>query len=221
MMMCEVMPTISEDGRSGSCGGPSSPPNAGVGGPGGAMGGGNGFSGRELKGGGDEGGSTGNLESLMVNMLTERERLLENLRESQESLGTAQLRLRELCHEKESLQRQLSIALPQVRLGVCVSFCSLCGKQCRNVWRFALSLRCAQPNVSLQPITRLSTRNAPKFKFFAKTETHYYYIMRHSLAGSCGLIISCLFPHPITVDPRDTSAIRSRTKLVSRGACIL
>eukprot|EP00064_Thunnus_orientalis_P005287 superscaffoldBa00000509_g5301 len=112
MMMCEVMPTISEDGRSGTGGGPSSPAGAGVGGPGGAMGGG-GFSGREPRGGGDEGGSTGNLESLMVNMLTERERLLENLRETQESLGTAQLRLRELSHEKESLQRQLSIALPQ------------------------------------------------------------------------------------------------------------
>ncbi|RXN36766.1 liprin-alpha-3-like isoform X1 [Labeo rohita] len=112
-MMCEVMPTISEDGRGGGGGGPSSPAGGGGGMGGGAGGMGGGYGGREARGG-DEGGSTGNLESLMVNMLTERERLLESLRETQESLGTAQLRLRELGHEKDSLQRQLSIALPQV-----------------------------------------------------------------------------------------------------------
>lgn len=113
--MCEVMPTISEDGRGGGGGGPSSPAGGGGGMGGGAGGMGGGYGGREARGG-DEGGSTGNLESLMVNMLTERERLLESLRETQDSLGTAQLRLRELGHEKDSLQRQLSIALPKVRI---------------------------------------------------------------------------------------------------------
>ncbi|XP_030263831.1 liprin-alpha-3 [Sparus aurata] len=128
-MMCEVMPTISEDGRSGGGGGSSSPAGGG-GGMGGGMGGVGGYGGREARGGGgsDEGGSTGNLESLMVNMLTERERLLESLRETQDSLGTAHLRLRELGHEKESLQRQLSIALPQ-EFAVLTKELNLCREQ--------------------------------------------------------------------------------------------
>ncbi|KAM8724479.1 liprin-alpha-3 [Acanthopagrus schlegelii] len=128
-MMCEVMPTISEDGRGGGGGGSSSPAGGG-GGMGGGMGGVGGYGGREARGGGgsDEGGSTGNLESLMVNMLTERERLLESLRETQDSLGTAHLRLRELCHEKESLQRQLSIALPQ-EFAVLTKELNLCREQ--------------------------------------------------------------------------------------------
>ncbi|XP_026211453.1 liprin-alpha-3 [Anabas testudineus] len=126
-MMCEVMPTISEDGRGGGGGSPSP---AGGGGMGGGMGGMGGYGGRDPRsgGGGDEGGSTGNLESLMVNMLTERERLLESLRETQESLGTAHLRLRELGHEKESLQRQLSIALPQ-EFAVLTKELNLCREQ--------------------------------------------------------------------------------------------
>ncbi|XP_068192471.1 liprin-alpha-3 isoform X1 [Antennarius striatus] len=132
-MMCEVMPTISEDGRGGGGGGGSSSPA----GAGGAMGGGMGGMGGGYRdprgvgggvGGGDEGGSTGNLESLMVNMLTERERLLESLRETQDSLGTAHLRLRELGHEKESLQRQLSIALPQ-EFAVLTKELNLCREQ--------------------------------------------------------------------------------------------
>ncbi|KAG7504716.1 liprin-alpha-3-like [Solea senegalensis] len=132
-MMCEVMPTISEDGRGGGGGGSSSPAGGGGGGGmGGGMGGiGSGYSSREARSGssgGDEGGSTGNLESLMVNMLTERERLLESLRETQDSLGTAHLRLRELGHEKESLQRQLSIALPQ-EFAVLTKELNLCREQ--------------------------------------------------------------------------------------------
>lgn len=112
-MMCEVMPTISEDGRGGGGGGGgSSSPGGGSGGGGGGSGTSGGYRDPE---GGSGGGSSANLEWLMVNMLTERERLLDCLRETQDSLGTAHLRLRQLGHDKEALQRQLAIALPQVQ----------------------------------------------------------------------------------------------------------
>uniref|UniRef100_A0A8C6SDY3 Uncharacterized protein n=1 Tax=Neogobius melanostomus TaxID=47308 RepID=A0A8C6SDY3_9GOBI len=73
-MMCEVMPTISE----GDSGGP---PRSQAGVPNGSE-------------------QEANFEQLMVNMLDERDKLLESLRETQET---------------DVLQRQINAALPQVR----------------------------------------------------------------------------------------------------------
>lgn len=87
--MCEVMPTISE---------------AEVGSNGGGRG-----SGSPL-----QSDSEGHFESLMVSMLEERDRLLDTLRETQENLGLTQGKLHEVSHERDSLQRQLNTALPQV-----------------------------------------------------------------------------------------------------------
>lgn len=92
-MMCEVMPTISE----------AEGPNGG--------------SGASRRGSGSplHSDSEGHFESLMVSMLEERDRLLDTLRETQENLGLTQSKLHEVSHERDSLQRQLNTALPQVR----------------------------------------------------------------------------------------------------------
>ncbi|NXJ71697.1 LIPA4 protein, partial [Rostratula benghalensis] len=56
-------------------------------------------------------------EQLMVNMLDERDKLLDNLRETRETLSVTQSRLQETLRERDQLQRQLNSALPQVRMG--------------------------------------------------------------------------------------------------------
>ncbi|XP_061840850.1 liprin-alpha-4 isoform X5 [Nerophis lumbriciformis] len=93
-MMCEVMPTISEGDSAG-------PPRGSGGGGGG--------------GGGVPNGSEqeANFEQLMVNMLDERDKLLESLRETQETLIQSQSKLQGALHERDALQRQINAALPQ------------------------------------------------------------------------------------------------------------
>ncbi|XP_075423737.1 LOW QUALITY PROTEIN: liprin-alpha-1 [Ascaphus truei] len=88
-MMCEVMPTISE----------AEIPSGGNGDHG---------SGSPLQTDSDS-----HFEQLMVSMLEERDRLLDTLRETQETLALSQGKLQEVGHERDSLQRQLSTALPQ------------------------------------------------------------------------------------------------------------
>ncbi|KAG8131926.1 hypothetical protein E2320_009817 [Naja naja] len=58
--------------------------------------------------------SDANFEQLMVNMLDERDKLLETLRETRETLSVTQGRLQETFHERDQLQRQLNSALPQL-----------------------------------------------------------------------------------------------------------
>ncbi|XP_064143684.1 liprin-alpha-1 isoform X1 [Loxodonta africana] len=88
-MMCEVMPTISEaEGPSGGGG------SHGSGSP-------------------SQPDADSHFEQLMVSMLEERDRLLDTLRETQETLALTQGKLHEVGHERDSLQRQLNTALPQ------------------------------------------------------------------------------------------------------------
>ncbi|XP_061641326.1 liprin-alpha-4 isoform X5 [Phyllopteryx taeniolatus] len=86
-MMCEVMPTISEGDSAG-------PPRG---------------AGSVLNGSEQE----ANFEQLMVNMLDERDKLLESLRETQETLILSQTKLQGALHERDVLQRQINAALPQ------------------------------------------------------------------------------------------------------------
>ncbi|XP_051890485.1 liprin-alpha-4 isoform X14 [Pristis pectinata] len=80
-MMCEVMPTISEDTLH--------------------------------QRGSQNGSEDANFEQLMVNMLDERDKLMETLRETQETLSVTQEKMQEVAHERDLLQRQLNSALPQ------------------------------------------------------------------------------------------------------------
>ncbi|XP_077622639.1 liprin-alpha-1 isoform X2 [Crocuta crocuta] len=88
-MMCEVMPTISEA---------EGPP---------------GGSGTHGSGSPSQPDADSHFEQLMVSMLEERDRLLDALRETQETLALTQGKLQEVGHERDSLQRQLNTALPQ------------------------------------------------------------------------------------------------------------
>ena len=89
-MMCDVMPTISEDGSTD----------------------------RESQ----ESGDDANFEQLMVNMLDERDKLMEALRESQDLQVQTQSKLQDIEKEKEALQRQLQSTQPQVNVRTCL-FC--------------------------------------------------------------------------------------------------
>ncbi|XP_077994907.1 liprin-alpha-1-like [Glandiceps talaboti] len=80
-MMCDVMPTISED-SSGQRGSQCSENDS-------------------------------NFEQLMVNMLDERDKLMDTLRETQETLLETQDHMQEIERERDSLQKQISSNLPQ------------------------------------------------------------------------------------------------------------
>lgn len=60
-----------------------------------------------------------NFEQLMVSMLDERDKVMGELRETQDRLGEAEAKLQEVEKERDSLQRQISANLPQVPLYLC------------------------------------------------------------------------------------------------------
>ncbi|VDK67591.1 unnamed protein product [Onchocerca ochengi] len=85
-MMCDVMPTISEDGVD--------PPQ------------GSGTESGDLSG---TGGDQNRIEQLMVNMLDERDKLLEQLQDAQRRIDDLQQHVKDTERDKESLRRQFDL----------------------------------------------------------------------------------------------------------------
>ncbi|CAF1386942.1 unnamed protein product [Adineta ricciae] len=90
-MICDVMPPIPED---------------------------TGGNGNHGEGTGSDNGeeAEANIEQLMVSMLEERDKLQERLRETEDTLNTAQQKLIETEKERDVLFRQLSQNAPQINL---------------------------------------------------------------------------------------------------------
>ena len=59
-----------------------------------------------------------NLEQLMENMVSEKEKLMETLRETQDELSATMAEMQELRHERDSLSRQMYSNQPQVSVFV-------------------------------------------------------------------------------------------------------
>lgn len=75
-----------------------------------------------------------NFEQLMVNILDERDKLLETLRDTQENLANSHIKLNDLTKEKEALQRQLQANLPQVFIYFFIFFSSPSKTCCIGMW---------------------------------------------------------------------------------------
>lgn len=84
--MCDVMPTISEDG-SGD---------------------------RDSQASNED----SNFEQLMVNMLDERDKLMDQLRDCQDDLQSTTQKLKDTEREREALQKQMEASTPQVSYSV-------------------------------------------------------------------------------------------------------
>lgn len=85
-MMCDVMPTIVEDGGGGGD--------------------------RDSQGSNDD----SNFEHLMVNMLDERDKLMDQLRDTQDQLHDTKQKLTDTEKERDIYCNQLNSSSPQVRL---------------------------------------------------------------------------------------------------------